>query len=186
VRRSQRPKLFLTLFVTGAVPSIAVALSAHQLLHLIVRPQSLTQTSAWVLFVGLLAEVMWIGFKRLRPLSVNRQVPQSWGHDHGPWKAALRYGPRLGVGPATILTSWAWWAGLAFAAASDLYVCVVFSISFVFIRSSLTVIMPGNPIDGLELAHTMARIRNGASTMRGATVLALGIAATLTLVSARQ
>src|SRR5437870_5226589 len=46
------------------------------------------------------------------PPSARRQVPQLWGRVLGPRTVATVYGARLGVGPATILTSWAWWAAL--------------------------------------------------------------------------
>ncbi len=55
---------------------------------------------------------------KVRPLAVHRQVPQWWGHRYGPFAAAARYGLRMGVGPATLLNTWLWWAGFALGAMS--------------------------------------------------------------------
>jgi hypothetical protein len=181
VRRSQHWKLLLILIVTGVLPAAAVTLVFHELLRLILSADALTQLSTWLLVLGVFVEFSWVRFRLLRPLSVNRQVPQSWGHEHGPWKAALRYGPRLGVGPATILTSWTWWFGFFFAAGSGPYACIAFSLAFVFVRSALTIVIPGNPANGLDLAHTMSRFRCRESTMKWSGAVVLGIAAGLAL-----
>jgi hypothetical protein len=108
--------------------------------------------------VGVIAEATWIVAAQPRPWSVNRQVSQSWGHEHGPWKAALRYGFRLGVGPATILNSWSWWVG-AVVSTLSLRHGAAFVISFVALRSALTVLLPGNPSNGLVLSQRMAKFR---------------------------
>jgi hypothetical protein len=48
----------------------------------------------------------------VRPPAVGRQVPTLWGQVLAPEVAGMLYGARLGVGPATILATWLWWAGL--------------------------------------------------------------------------
>ncbi|MGI8793667.1 MAG: hypothetical protein ACR2H3_10900 [Acidimicrobiales bacterium] len=48
----------------------------------------------------------------VRPLAVQRQVPQAWGRLFGAPTAALLYGSRLGPGPLTILSTWLWWTAL--------------------------------------------------------------------------
>ncbi len=115
---------------------------------------------AAVLIVATVAEARWVFQSRPRPWAVNRQVPQSWGHTHGPWKAALRYGPRLSFGPATILTSWVWWGGVALAATAGGWAWLVFSSVFVVTRAVATVVLPGDPANGVELAQRMARVRS--------------------------
>jgi hypothetical protein len=119
----------------------------------------------WIATAGVVAEALWITTGRPRPWSINTQVPQSWGHDHGPWKAALRYGFRLGVGPATILNSWSWWVGTAFSARSFTH-GLAFTAMFVTTRSVLTIQVPGDPVDGLVLSQRMAAFRSTESLGR--------------------
>jgi hypothetical protein len=53
-----------------------------------------------------------------RPLCSGRQVPRSWARLLPLRIAALLYGARLGVGPATILPTWLWWAAALLGAAT--------------------------------------------------------------------
>jgi hypothetical protein len=168
VRWNARPYLAILLFVSGAAAAIVSSLT----LYLVVWPLrraaddgsvQVGQVPSWVfaavIVAFLLMEVIWVRLGRVRPWAVRSQVPQGWGHRHGPWKAALRYGPRLGLGPATRLNTWAWWAGAAVAALSDLWTLVLFCFVFVSVRTVLTVWLPGNPRDGSELAHRMSAWR---------------------------
>ncbi len=61
---------------------------------------------------GALLDWALIAKGRPRPWAIRSQVPQWWGHKFGPWWGSARYGLRLGFGPATMLNSWLWWAGL--------------------------------------------------------------------------
>ncbi len=170
MRRSRRPIIYLALAGTGLVTALPVQLLAWIGLH---RFSSVR----WIAVAALVAECCWVFAGRPRPWSINRQVPQSWGHDHGPWKAALRYGFRLGVGPATILNSWCWWCG-AILASQSLRLSVYFVISFVTVRSALTVQLPGDPTDGLMLSRRMTAIR-AADPVSKYSVLAITAVATM-------
>lgn len=166
MRRSHRPLLGLVLIASGLPAAIAVSgaltLLLRPLTHVALDWGAISPVGlgAVVVIAAAVAEVGWVFRSRPRPWAVSRQVPQSWGHEHGPWKAALRYGARLGVGPATVLTSWSWWAGAVVGAVSGWVAWATFSAVFVVVRAVLTIALPGNPLDGIELAQRMARLRN--------------------------
>ncbi len=73
-----------------------------------------------------------------QPPSIRRQVPAEWGRIFAPATTALLYGARLGVGPLTILTSWAWWTGLLLAAVHGPLVGAVGGTAFHLARSAST------------------------------------------------
>lgn len=177
MRRSQRPLLCLALIATGLPAAVAVAGLANVALTPLLTGRfevvSGFRLGAAVLLAATIAEFGWTFMGRPRPWAVNRQVPQSWGHEHGPWKAALRYGPRLAVGPATILTSWAWWAGTVVAAGAGEWAWLWFSIVFVVTRSVSTVALAGNPADGVEMAARMAWIGGADATARYVSICTL-------------
>ena len=156
MRRSSRPLLLLVLIASG----LPLAIGLGAVVTWVVQSFGFPPTTPVVfLLLGTLAELIWLSTRRLRPWAINRQVPQSWGHEHGPWKAALRYGPRLGLGPATILTSWSWWAGLLVGASLGVAGSFVFALGFVVFRNTVTVLLPGNPTDGSVIAQRMSRLR---------------------------
>ena len=74
-------------------------------------------------------------YRWARPLAVFRQVPRDFGHRFGPWKAAVRYGLRMGFGPATILVSWVWWVAFVVAAMAGFGWIVGGSLAFALIRA---------------------------------------------------
>ncbi len=177
MRRSQRPSLCAVLISSGLPAAVVVAALPNVVLRPLLNGRfavmSGFQLGVAVLVAATVAELSWTLTGRPRPWAVNRQVPQSWGHQHGPWKAALRYGPRLAVGPATILTSWAWWAGLVVSVGSERSAWLWFSVVFVVTRSVFTVTLAGNPSDGIEMAARMARIRSADTAARYLSVCVL-------------
>jgi hypothetical protein len=191
VRRRQRPLLAGLLIASGITSAVPVAAALVLLLRLVHRTIAelistdtddllsnvATLAVLAVLAVACVAEWAWITHGVPRPLAVNRQVPQSWGHDHGPWKAAVRYGLRLGVGPATILSSWSWWAGALISAWDGWSTAVWFSIVFVVGRTIAMLLIAGNPADGLVLAKRMSRVRaaEGRSQLVGLMVMGAAI-----------
>jgi hypothetical protein len=136
-----------------------------------------------VLGLSLVIESTLISTQRPRPLAVRTQVPQSWGHLHGPWKAALRYGPRLGVGPATLLNTWLWWSGAVIAALGGWPAALLFAAIFVCVRSFFTVMVPGDPAHGVELATRMRRWRQAGIKARWFSVVVVVISLGLSLLS---
>jgi hypothetical protein len=192
VRRRQRPLLAGLLIASGITSAVPVAAALVLLLRLVHRAiaelistdtddllsQVATPAALAVLAVAFVAEWAWITRGVPRPLAVNRQVPQSWGHDHGPWKAAVRYGLRLGVGPATILSSWSWWAGAFISAWDGWSTALRFPIVFVVGRTIAMMLIAGNPVDGLVLAKRMGRVRaaEGRSQIVGLVVMGAAFA----------
>ena len=90
---------------------------------------------------------------RLRPPAVHTQVPQWWGQRYGPWWAAIRYGLRLGVGPATILNTWMWWAGAIIAVFSGPGWVVAATATFVCVRTIVMIGATFGPRDGVSMAR---------------------------------
>jgi hypothetical protein len=181
VRRSQLPLLGVALLVPGLIAASVVQL----LMWALATParaalEDIGKRPILVCLIALtLLEELHIRNRGLRPLSVNRQVPQSWGHEHGPWKAALRYGMRLGVGPATMLNTWTWWAGAVLAAITSVTVSLVFATIFVCIRTFLTLAVPGSPQNGIELSARMQRWRTTGVRFAWIGLAALGVSVLL-------
>lgn len=109
-------------------------------------------------------------------LAVRRQVPQWWGHRHGPWLGAARYAPRLGLGPATILTSWVWWAGLVVGLDGPAS-ATAFGISYVLVRSSTTVLLGSGVGDGVAMATRLRTVQAARPTVDRMAVAAAGATA---------
>jgi hypothetical protein len=95
----------------------------------------------------------------VRPWSVQSQVPRLWGHEHGPWQAAARYGLRLGVGPATILSSWCWWGALIIGGMQSVQLACTLVAVFVLARSVMIAGVGFNITDGVAMAQRMATVR---------------------------
>jgi hypothetical protein len=86
------------------------------------------------------------------PPAVRSQVPQWWGHRFGPWWGSARYGLRLGLGPATRLNSWLWWAGLVVSLSSPWSLFLGFA-TFVIIRTLTMFAASWRVSSGLEMAQ---------------------------------
>jgi hypothetical protein len=74
-----------------------------------------------------------------RPPAVGRQVPREWSRLFSPPTVAVLYGARLGVGPATILPTWLWWAALVVAASAGVWTSVAAGAAFGLVRTLLMV-----------------------------------------------
>jgi len=105
------------LTLSGVASGAAVGLAAGAGAELLGVGRASVVVAAVLIGGGLLADLLLVGAGRPRPLSVQRQVPQTWGRLLPAPVAAFLYGARLGIGPATILTSWLWW-GAALAGAT--------------------------------------------------------------------
>jgi hypothetical protein len=113
---------------------------------------------------------------KLRPLSLQRQVPQLWGHQKGAVAAAFRYGLRLGVGPATILTSWLWWAGVIVAGLDSVATVVICALSFPLGRLIPLVVLAHQSPNGLAMSLRMRRVEALREPMRFTTIGVAGVA----------
>lgn len=113
-------------------------------------------------------------------LDVGRQVPQAWGHRHGPMAAATRYGLRLGVAPSTILSTWLWWAGFVAASLGSWGLAVIGAAIFAFARFLTMVAVAGGTHDGVAMARRMGRWRALERPIRG---IGLGMLAAIAAAS---
>lgn len=152
VRRALLPVLALILVVTGMVanaPMVVLALSWSA--GPARRP---TPVVAVVLaLTSIVLDRLRRSTGRLRPPAVHTQVPQWWGRRYGPWWAAARYGLRLGIGPATILNTWMWWAGVFIAVFSGPAWAVSATASFVCVRTIVMIGATFGPRDGVSMAR---------------------------------
>jgi hypothetical protein len=184
VRRKLRPVVGLVLIGTGIVanlPLICLSLVAERLLS------NVSWSSGWAAAVvgggaALDACLIWRG--KPHPWAVRSQVPQWWGHTFGPWWGSARYGLRLGFGPATLLNSWLWWAGVVVLFPSPLWLTTGLSV-FVTIRT-LTMLAASW---GVSSGHAMAKrakvLVSATATVRYGAVLAVLSAAIASLALGR-
>jgi hypothetical protein len=94
---------------------------------------------------------------RLAPPSVGRQVPREWSRYFTPSTVAVLYGARLGVGPATMLPSWLWWALVVLAASAGVWVSVAAGAAFGLVRTGVMVALA--EWARRAMAPRMARLR---------------------------
>lgn len=94
----------------------------------------------------------------LRPPAVHTQVPQWWGQRYGPWWAAARYGFRLGFGPATILNTWMWWAGVVIVVSRGPLPTLLGVATFVCVRTIVMIGATFGPRDGVAMARRAAQL----------------------------
>jgi hypothetical protein len=172
VRRQLRPVLGLVLISTGFaanVPLICLALVTDRLVSLAGWSSGLV---AAVTGGGAALDTFLIWRGKPRPWAVRSQVPQWWGHSFGPWWGSARYGLRLGFGPATLLNSWLWWAGVVVLFPFPLGLTAGLSV-FVTIRT-LTILAASW---GISSGHAMARrakvLDSATATVRYGAVLAV-------------
>ena len=153
VRGQLRPLLGAVLVVTGVVANsavFAVSLLVSRLFRPVVPLENLPIALTMAFFVAL--EFIWIRNERMRPWAVHTQVPQWWGHRHGPWLAAVRYGLRLGFGPATILNSWLWWGALTVTLTKPVQ-CALGLLTFVVVRTLTMLSVSWRVTSGPEMAQ---------------------------------
>ncbi len=112
MRRQLRPVLALVLLGTGLLANLPLVGVSLVLREWQVAWGVSESWAATAIVVAALFDFVLTAWGRPRPPAVRSQVPQWWGHSYGPWWASARYGLRLGLGPATILNSWFWWAGV--------------------------------------------------------------------------
>jgi hypothetical protein len=120
---------------TGALVGFAVGV-AWALARLPVLPRGLV---LGLVAVALIADEVFRRAGRPRPWAVGRQVPQDWSRYFSPPTVAVLYGGRLGIGPATILRSWLWWATLVIAASAGVWASTAAGAVFGAVRTLLMV-----------------------------------------------
>ncbi len=127
---------------------------------------------------GALLDAMLIAKGRPRPWAVRSQVPQWWGHRYGPWWGSTRYGLRLGFGPATLLNSWLWWAGVVLLFCSPAKLSIGLGL-FVFARTFTLFAVSWGVESGSAMARRAKRLDSVANPVRYGVSLALFVAASI-------
>ena len=183
VRRPLLPLVTLVFgvaaFVGAAIPAVALAVVVDWW-----RPDPFGGSAGRGLaaVVGLIAvglDLAWASGRRwARPVSVHRQVPRHWGHVHGPWWASLRYGLRMGFAPATILTTWTWWAGFVICVAHGWRAALLGTFVFAVTRALTMMLATAGPQAGDAMAARSVLLDQRRVLVRavglGAVVLACG------------
>jgi hypothetical protein len=159
VRRAVRP-FVVSLFGLAAVAGAAVPGVAFAAVWLAASGAVLTtRIVGWMTMGSLALDVAYRrGLRIARPLAVFRQVPRSWGHIVGPWWAAVRYGFRMGFGPATILVSWSWWVGFVVTASAGPVSAVIGAVTFAVARTVTMALATADVIDGTAMARRAALV----------------------------
>ena len=155
VRRAKQPMLWAILVLTGLCAALPIAVISALIFSGDHRRGLAVAGAVTVLIL----EVSWRTIGLPRPTAVHRQVPRSWGHEHGPWWGAARYGPRLAVGPATILTSWSWWGMWLLGALAGWRWAVSASAVFVVVRATAIVGAGAGITEGRAMAARMQGFR---------------------------
>ena len=103
------------------------------------------------------ADVVHVRTGALRPPAVGKQVPREWSRLFSPPTVAVLYGGRLGIGPATILTTWLWWAVAVLAASQGVWASTAVGGAFGLVRTGVMVALA--EWVRLAAAPRMARVR---------------------------
>ena len=146
------------------------------------RPLEIRAT-ALIVAVAAAGDLVHARSGRLRPWALGRQVPQTWGHGRPAELVALRYGLRLGVGPATILTSWLWWAATLTACTQGQRAAALCGTVFAASRTITSWLFAVGITDGRAMSRRSAIV--GRANRRfafTAAVIALGVAVPAALV----
>jgi hypothetical protein len=178
VRGTQRIYTIAALLCTLSVSAVACAVFSHFVLRLV--PEGARIAAQWgVLAVTVLLEVLGV-----RALAIHRQVPQWWGHRYGPLAAAARYGIRMGVGPATILTSWFWWTGAILGGLGQRSVAIICGLGFALGRFATMFGLAWGQPSGVEMAHRIRLVESWRARSRIACIAVVSAAAAVAVVSA--
>lgn len=114
---------------------------------------------------------------RITPPSIRRQVPQVWGRILDPHVTAVLYGARLGIGPATMLSTWLWWAATLVGASLGMGPSALVGVVFATSRTIVHVVVAAR-VDRLprwrERQRAMTRALELAAVLVAATVLLAG------------
>ena len=163
----------LSAFIGGAIPGLAASLT--------VRAFGIGPMSAGVAGAGGLVAVGLDAFlanryRWARPLAVFEQVPRDYGHRFGPWRAAARYGLRMGFGPATILVSWVWWVAFVVAALAGPGWIVCGTLLFALLRALSMYFSSVGVRSGAEMVERSALLNRVESrVVRGVSVAVIAL-----------
>ena len=108
----------------------------------------------------------------LRPPSVRTQVPQLWGRLLGPRTVAVVYGARLGIGPATILPTWLWWAAFMLGATTGPWWSAATGAAFALTRAAWSTAATAGIDDGSAMVRRTTALWQAERHMRWLAVAA--------------
>jgi hypothetical protein len=185
VRGLRRLLTIAALLLTGAATAIVVGLAGSGVADRLLPARSnRSLLAALAAAFCVLLDVVWVRTGHPRPLAVHRQVPQPFGHRYGSFAAALRYGPRLGVGPATILTSWLWWAAFLSASIVGRWPAIVGALAFALVRVLTMFLIASGVDDGQHMARRMRGLAAYERLVRTGAMLAANTATAAVLIAA--
>jgi hypothetical protein len=142
-------------FAGAAVYTIA-GLAGHAI--------GLTSLTPW-LMVAVLALAAALDLARVRPPGPRRQVDEDWLGRYRDWVIGVGFGGQLGIGFATIVPSWGYWATLLVAVLGGLPLAVWMGVGFGVGRSLLLLSTRKIGSPG-SLAETMRRFASAESVAR--------------------
>lgn len=167
-----------TLLALAATGSGAVAgFAAGVVWAAVGLPGASQPLAALVVAVALVLDVMGLP----RPLAVGRQVPRSWARVLPLRVAAVLYGARLGVGPATILNTWLWWAAALVGAAAGPWWSTAVGGAFGLARVAAMLLVSAHVED--DMAARMQRLRIRERIGRPASLAGAAVALAVVLVA---
>lgn len=171
-----RARLFASgiLFVTSVAAALLIGIASNAVLTQLWIALDFTLPRSTIEIVGGVG--LLLDRLQIRPLAVHRQVPMVFGHRRGALAAAARYGPRLGVGPATILTTWLWWSGFIGSALLGRRAAMFAGAVFAGTRVALFLAAATGASDGQAMAARVARAARFEPIVRGGCALTAAVA----------
>lgn len=130
--------------------------------------------------VGVGLDVVALVTGRVAPPAIGRQVPREWIDYFSPVTVAVLFGTRLGIGPATILSTWTWWSVTLAAGLLGLGAATAVGAAFGLARGVVTV-AGSYAIERRDAGSFMPRLRAGRRPSWAALNLTVLVAALLVL-----
>ena len=176
VRGALRIQVLVLLALAGAATGALVGLLAGAAWHGAGLPEPVPAATFAVAVTAALLEA-----SPLRPPSVRTQVPQLWGRLLGARTVAVVYGARLGVGPATILPTWLWWAAFALGATTGPWWSAATGAAFAVTRAAWSTVATAGVDDGESMVRRSAALWQAERRMRWLAVAAAALVGLLAL-----
>ncbi|MGI9615634.1 MAG: hypothetical protein ACR2QO_22165 [Acidimicrobiales bacterium] len=122
-----------------------------------------TMFVAAIVVGGVVLDIVGLVAGRPAPPAIGRQVPREWIEFFSPITVAALFGARLGIGPATILSTWTWWSVTVAAGLLGLGPAVAVGATFAAVRIAV-MIASSFVIESRNAGDVMPRLRAGQRT----------------------